>query len=298
MKKIKLVFFVLLILINCTSFSFGATKEDVIAALNQSYYVSEAQPSFRLSSKYINRGVKYLNEHPLTSQQYDGILAAINKGVAFARQVGHTRYREYTKEQYNTALSIILEACSAADVDLEEELQKTEVESSSSAVSTPPTTTVSEGKTVDNKPVIIQENHENNEIVVIVSGEVIPDVILDEDNNYKNSSGEIIVYSGEVKIQETQSQSPVSTITSTKTKNISKMDQIMAILIGIVVIVIIVNFFLIRLIFKKKWNRIIKVILEIILVVGTLALIIGLGVIVYYYDIIKKMLQLYFYLHR
>ena len=286
MKKFTILLFVLFILINCVSTSLAATKEDVISALHSSYYVSEKQPNFRLSSKYIQKGEQYLNEHPLKPEQYDMILAAINKGVAFAREVGHTRYKEYTKEQYNTALNIILEACAAANVDLEEEINKEEAVK----VKEEPKVKVSSAKTIDDKPVVIETNKETNEITVTISGEVISDVTIDEDNNIKNSSGEVIVFSGDVKPVETKAPVP-STVSSVK---MSKVNSIIVAIFAIEVVIIIINFLLIRLIFKKKWNKIIKVILGMILIVGTLAVLVGLCMSIYYIDIIKKMLQLYY----
>ena len=105
-----------------SSTSLAATKQDVINAINAHYQVGDT--NFRLPQKYINMGEEYLNSHPLTSEQYSQILACINSAVAYAREIGHLRYKEYTKEQINKGLSFVLAACKAAEVNLKEEINK------------------------------------------------------------------------------------------------------------------------------------------------------------------------------
>ena len=161
-KRIVLALIVLITLFS--SLSFGATKQDVINAINASYYVSEEQPSFKLPEKYRNKGITYLNEHELTSKQYSQILAAINEGVAFAREVGHTHYKKYTKEQLNKALKIVSSACKAAGVDMNEEINKEQnsQKANNANSATNNTQKQNNSNTTNNNPSSTNSNTKNN----------------------------------------------------------------------------------------------------------------------------------------
>ena len=277
--KLKNYIFVFIFFIFILSNVFAATKEDVISAINKTYSVSETK-NYRLPQKYIDKGVEYLNSHPLTSAQYSRILAAINKAVEFAREVGHTNYKQYTKEQLNRALNIVLEACKAADVDLNEEIKK-EQESK-----------VEKKETKKDKPVIKQEKP------AIVTP--IPEIRSGEDT-LENISGENLTqnieFSGEVNKAKETTEKVIEETVLEKVSEINYENIVIRniiLVIFVIFVIILLNIFIIRLIIKKKRNKIIRNLLIVLFSLFTIVEIIALGLIIYYFEEIKIVYELYY----
>ena len=103
MKKINRFFLLLFIfIIFISNISYGATKESVISAINNTYYV--AGEPFRLPDKVIGKAISYLNSHNLTSEQYSSILSAINRAVDLANEVGTTDITKISKSDLKRGL--------------------------------------------------------------------------------------------------------------------------------------------------------------------------------------------------
>ena len=310
LKKTVLILIVVLSLFS--SFALAATKQDVINAINASYYVSEEQPSFRLPEKYRNKGITYLNEHELTSKQYSQILAAINEGVAYAREIGHTHYKKYTKEQLNRALSIVNKACAAAEVDMNEEVNKesakkaesTKTNSNSSTTNNKTNNTNktnNSNKQNSNKDTSkqntnndakqtnttnnIEENKVDNQIMdsgdIILSGDVM-------------SSGETLENSD---LLSGEDFNLIDIISDDKPVNInSEINRNIALVIAGIVILVVLNILIIRLIFKKIRFKILRYVLIVIFILIVVALLVALGFLLYYLDEIKLAYQIYYLL--
>jgi len=326
MKKLFASLLVILTLLS--SVCFAATKADVIAAINATYKVGDE--TFRLPQKYINRGTTYLNSHPLTSEQYSQILGCINSAVAYCREIGHVRYKEYTKEQINKGLSIVAAACRAAEVDMEEEAKKIDEPEATTPVTTTPAqnqTPASQDPTgtsvtTDNpasstnvgnpttenpsssKP-IVKITADGQKVLINESGEVIdenPDITSIEAAS--TNSGETVVKTfydenDFITIDGKDGYIDIDDIYYPKDANDEIKDKINIRLFIIYIIafsVLILNIFLIRLIFKKKWNKIRKTVLMVLLSVISILIIIAIIITLYYIEELKLVLELYYLL--
>ncbi len=279
--------FLLLLIVSITlflSFAQAATKEDVIVAINATYQVSETE-KFRLPQKYINKGEEYLNTHPLTSKQYSQILAAIDKAVEFAREVGHTNYKKYTKEQINRALSIIIEACRAANVDFEAELRKetnNKTNKNNSKLGSNKVITEVTPKVKDKSGEKITSSGDSGDII---SGDYYETTYISGD----------YIDTNEDDLQNTHDDVLSQVTNEESSENIYFIinRNIVLVIMGII-LVIIFNILLIRLIFKKNWNKIFKKIVIAMLVILIIALISVLCLILYYIEEIKMIYELYY----
>lgn len=337
MKRLFASLLVLLTLLS--SVCFAATKADVIAAINATYKVGDE--TFRLPQKYINRGTSYLNEHPLTSEQYSQILGCINSAVAYCREIGHVRYKEYTKEQINKGLSIVAAACRAAEVDMEEEAKKIDEPEATTPVTTTPAqnqTPASQDPTgtsvtTDNPASSINVTTDNPASSTNVgnpttenpsSSKPIVKITADGQKVLVNESGEIIDENPDIASIEAASTNSGETVVKTfydendfitidgkdgyididdiyypKDANDEIKDKINIRLFIIYIIafsVLILNIFLIRLIFKKKWNKIRKTVLMVLLGVISILIIIAIIITLYYIEELKLVLELYYLL--
>lgn len=326
MKKLFASLLVILTLLS--SVCFAATKADVIAAINATYKVGDE--TFRLPQKYINRGTTYLNSHPLTSEQYSQILGCINSAVAYCREIGHVRYKEYTKEQINKGLSIVAAACRAAEVDMEEEAKKIDEPEATTPVTTTPAQNQTPASqeptgtsiTTDNpasstnvgnpttenpsssKP-IVKITADGQKVLVNESGEIInenPDIASIEAAS--TNSGETVVKTfydenDFITIDGKDGYIDIDDIYYPKDANDEIKDKINIRLFIIYIIaffVLILNIFLIRLIFKKKWNKIRKTVLMVLLSVISILIIIAIIITLYYIEELKLVLELYYLL--
>ena len=285
--------FILLILcvVLSSSISLGATKQDVINAINAYYQVGDT--NFRLPQKYINKGEAYLNSHPLTSEQYSKILDCISAAVAYAREIGHVRYKEYTKEQINKGLSIVLAACKAAEVDLKaemnnnaEELHNVETQVFNNNGNGKKTSVVdSSAQKTDSSAVenyVNSDNADATKEIGVISGE-------------KAISGNII--SGEAVSNNIDINELSEKIVYTEDDIDKVINRKLFIIYFIIFTILLINILFIRLIFKKNWNKILKTILIVLLSIITLAILIVTLISIYYIEELKIIYELYYLLY-
>ena len=278
MKKLFLILITLVILMSSTSLA--ATKQDVINAINAYYQVGDT--NFRLPQKYINKGEAYLNSHPLTSEQYDRILGCIYSAVAYAREIGHVRYKEYTKEQINKGLSFVLAACKAAEVDLSSEMKNNaddlhNIETQTNITASNNASNANQNKVVDTP----DEDNLKESVVESTSGELV--------QSGENGSGEAFAPIEKI-------DALVETIKYTEDDLDREINRKLFFIYLFVFSIIIINILLIRLLFKKKWNKILKNILIVVLSVITLALLIITIISIYYIEELKIIYELYYLL--
>ena len=287
--------FTLLILcvVLLSSFSLGATKQDVINAINAHYQVGDT--NFRLPQKYINKGEAYLNSHELTSEQYSKILDCIYAAVAYAREIGHVRYKEYTKEQINKGLSYVLAACKAANVDMSAEM-KNESSSSSSSSSSEGSHNVetTTSNKVDNAQKTVAVDDADGSKVDSANVEVGAEVA-------QETSGEVLI-SGEIQSGEAISTDiDIDALTEKIVYTEDDIDRVinrkLFFIYFVIFSILLVNILLIRLLFKKKWNKILKTILIVVLSIITLAILIASLISIYYIEELKIIYELYYLLY-
>ncbi len=281
MKRIFLILLTLIVL--SSSYSLAATKEDVINAINAHYQVGDT--NFRLPQKYINKGEAYLNSHPLTSEQYSKILDCISAAVAYAREIGHVRYKEYTKEQINKGLSIVLQACKAAEVDLKAEMKNN-------------------AEDLHNVETQVFDKKDNGKKVVSVDGAETNKEANDKSSittSMDNVSGETAksgeIQSGEAVSNTTDIDSLSEKIVYTEDDLDKRVNRKLFIIYFVIFTILLVNILLIRLIFKKKWNKIFKTILIVILSIITLTILVFTIISLYYIEELKIIYELYYLLY-
>lgn len=287
MKRILSLILVVILVI--PSFSYAATKEDVINAINATYQVGDS--SFRLPQKYVNRGVAYLNSHPLTSEQYSRILGCIGAAVNYAREIGHVRYKEYTKEQINKGLQYVYAACAAAEVNLNEEAKKEEEPAPVSSTSA--TTSVDINANTEQTEKINKTDLHNSNDKLNDSGDIVE--VNESTSGETSMSGEI--QSGEAFEDPFDIDTYVEKLVYTEDDVDKEINQKLFIIYFLAFTILIVNILLIRLIFKKKWNKILKVTLIVLFVIISLILIAGICISLYYIEELKLIYKLYYLLY-
>ena len=245
-----------------------------------------------MPQKYINRGVAYLNSHPLTSEQYSRILGCIGAAVNYAREIGHVRYKEYTKEQINKGLQYVYAACAAAEVNLNEEVKKEEETapentSSSSAIAVDINANTEQTEKI-NKTGLHNSNDKLND-----SGDIVE--VNEGTSGETSMSGEI--QSGEAFEDPFDIDAYVEKLVYTEDDVDKEINQKLFIIYFLAFTILIVNILLIRLIFKKKWNKILKVTLIVLFVIISLILIAGICISLYYIEELKLIYKLYYLLY-
>lgn len=284
LKKILCIFSVLLVFF-CNNV-FAATKEDVISAINKTYTVGNE--TFRLPQKIITKGENYLKKNNLSSVQYDNILKSIDKAVALAREVGTTDIKKVSKEDLKRALEILTEASASANVDLNKELAESDINISEIVNPPPVVTPETPDLPVDDK------NNSSNEPSVDNNIEKNEDV--NKPNDDINSSN-----GGAENKAPTENNLSVPTVDNTQNlnQNDKKLDNITIeeiLTIGIIVLILILFVFILvfYLIFKSKWNKILKYMLMIIFVILIIIILVVLISILYYIEEIKLIYKLYY----
>ena len=257
-KKILFVFSIMLACVIITSSLvsnvYAATKQDVISALTRTYKV--AGKDFKIPQKYVTKGVDYLNNNDLTSEQYDKIINVISKGMEIADNAGTTKLKELSKEDLQKAIGLAMETSKELNIDIEAEMAKSNEPKTQQTVE-------------ENKPVVNSGEDNSN---VNISG---------ENNSDGVESGEEI-FSGE-EVTQNPSGSLMGLIESLRDeggasqeaieKNVNRKIRDIFITIGIIIFI---NILIIYLLFKSKWNKIIKYILIICFTLLLLILIAGL----------------------
>ena len=266
----------------------AATKEDVIAAINATYSVGDT--TYRLPQSVINKGVNFLNKKKLTSEQYDKILGTIGSAVALARQAGTTDITKVSKEDLKKGIGLIQQASSAANVDLSELSGKLSSELNSEKRKQQQSNNSNNGNTVSQEKINEKDGKSSN----FVSGEVLlSGEVLEENHPSGESSGEATLPMASIEdmmdILHEFVEDPDPEIDATIDRNIK------IVFIGLVLILFLL-FFIIYLLFKSKWNRIVKYILIVFFVIVSLAILCVLGVGLWQLERIRDVYKMYYLL--
>ena len=262
-KKLLFVFSIMLacviISLGLVNNTYAATKQDVISALTRTYKV--AGKDFKIPQKYVTKGVDYLNNNDLTSEQYDKIINVISKGMEIADNAGTTKLKELSKEDLQKAIGLAMETSKELNIDIEAEMAKS---------NEPKTQQVVE----ENKPAINSGEENSN-------GEISGEVISGENLSEEIGSGEETSSSEEV--SQNPSGSLMGLIESLRDeggasreaieKTVDRRIRDIFITIGIIIFV---NILIIYLLFKSKWNKIIKYILIVCFILLLLVLLASL----------------------
>jgi len=286
-RKIFLVFTVFSLVI--FSNVFAATKEDVIAAINKTYTVVDE--TYRLPQNVINKGVNYLNTHPLTSAQYDNILKCIDNAVALAREVGTTDISKVSREDLQKALKILTEASNSANVDLNEYINENNIP-------IPGDKEKPKENATNNTPGGNKENIDKNKVdgnTQISDSSESTNGSESADNNSGNilhagASGDKQSLSGE---SNATSEEDVQDF---KEKNNSDniIDRNIKFFIIGLILILLVLFLIFYLILKSKWNKIIRyvlMVLFVLLIIITLVILVGT---IIYLEEIRSIYKLYY----
>lgn len=268
----KIIFPLLVIFVLCfTSCVFGATKQDVINAINATYPVGDS--SYRLPQSVINKGVNAINSRDLTPQQCDRILGMIGRAVAVAQHAGTTDITKVSKEDIQAGISIIREATGAAKMDLGLSIPK-----------------------IDNNTGANSSNSNGNGQSSPSSDAVGTDLQSGEQRSGDLLSGDVT--SGDASNEEVFNI--LSFFMDSSGDDAKEIEQTVethsTIAIIVLILILFLNIFIIYLLFRSKWNKIAKCILIIIFVILFLSTLFVLCVGLYYIEELKMIYKLYYML--
>lgn len=251
---------------------FATTKQDVLNALNSTYEV--AGKNYKVPQKWVNAGVEFLDNNELTSEQCDTILWGIHAGIEVAREEGTTDRRKISDAGMQKLMYIASEVSLATDVDIDEVVEEVEE--------------------IINEPVINNNENIKSEEISETPQEVDLDLSGEIDIQ---TSGEV---SGEMvnEISEEKEEIATQPNSTASYKKILKEADTKAsnrIKIGIFLIIIIlfINIFIIYLLFKAKWNKILRYVLIVIFVLLTVILLIALVLALANFKRFRLMYRLY-----
>ena len=126
MKRFLIVLCFIITITCFSTISYATTRHDVINALKSTY--TYGGKSYTVPKKAADKCIDFLFETSLTSEQYDGLISCIYRAMDLAGQIGTTSRHKMTDEQKQMFVPIVLEAARIADIDLDEELEKSNVE--------------------------------------------------------------------------------------------------------------------------------------------------------------------------
>lgn len=241
---------ILLLIVFGLLFSFntvlGATEEDVLAAINKTYTVG-GEP-YRLPDAIISKAKNYLKKHELSSKQCDTILNSINNVVSIAQKAGTTDLTKINKEDIREGLNSVAQASKAANVDLNKHLSKDMINGANdtSKNSSSNSSSNSSNKSLNNNS---EKNGSTSNEVETNSGEN-EEVKTEVSNSPKN--------------EEVNEENNIVNFLLESEEIDKKIDDYMTKGRIIVICVIFITLFLVYLLIKSKWNKIIKVFLIVI----------------------------------
>ena len=113
MDKIRLVLFLLIFLLACGTVCNATTKEELIIAINSTYYV--AGKPYKLPEDIRIKGINYLRTHYFTEEDCTKIMGYINEAVDFANEVGTTDITKVSSTDIKKGMKIVSKAVAIAD---------------------------------------------------------------------------------------------------------------------------------------------------------------------------------------
>lgn len=113
MGKMKKIIFFIMIFLSIGVVTNAATKEDLIVAINKTYYV--AGKAYILPENIRVKGINYLRTHYFTEDECTKIMQYIDEAVAFANEVGTTDITKVSSEDINKGMKIVSKAVVIAD---------------------------------------------------------------------------------------------------------------------------------------------------------------------------------------
>lgn len=296
-KKLWCLFLVVMLLF--CNVTFGATKYDVIKAINKTYQVGKEK--YRLPQKIIDKGTNYLNKNELTEAQYDNILSCIDKAVALAREVGTTDIKKVSKEDLRRALEILREASSAANVNLDEKLAENNIKIPVGVENVENEDKFSAGNKVEVTPIVDVSKKE--EITTEVSSS---DTLIDKidktdsalNGDYVDSDAveerpDTIEVSGDSEVKSNDVKNDENVIVVTEKEENKNIDKLIIFSIIVLFIILMVFILILLLILKSKCNRILKYVLVIIFSILIFILFCIIAGVLYYMEELKLIYEIY-----
>ena len=295
----KIVSLIIVIVLFASNSSYAATKEDVISAINKTYIIGEE--TYRLPEKIIIKGQNYLNKNPLKPNQYDTILECIDSAVALAIELGTTDIKKVSKDDMRRALNILVKASESANIDLNKELAENDIDLSENSSTT--SNDVKENthtNKVEQKPITNQQNKSENNITETDKNLSSEESINSEKTDNSLTSGESIIDTEKndginVEIEDKKSGDFLNISVPQSAENTGNIiDRNIKIISIVLIVIFLINILIFYLIFKSKWNRIIKYIS--IIIFGMLIIISFVLLFIFFNNIeeLKLIFKLYY----
>lgn len=278
MKRVLLVILLLVAVFMCGS-SYAATKEDVISAMKKTYIVGDS--TFQLPSSVVKKAENYFSKSNLTEEQYDNIMYNINGLVSLAQKNGTINPDEVSIEDKMKAFDMIADASESANIDLDKALADSNIviEIPNKNVTTEKDNVTNKSNSEKNEETPRKSNDDKKEEVPNKStGEnqeikepEIVDTNLNEADSEPSESTNTISLNDIIPVSDDKNNSG----SIAKEVNVKFNKYATLVVIGLTV-VIFINFLIIYLIFKSKWNRIIKYIFIVVFIVAVLVILAAL----------------------
>lgn len=113
MEKIKKIIIFIMIFLSIGVVTNATTKEDLIVAINKTYYV--AGKTYTLPENIRVKGINYLRTHYFTEDECAKIMQYIDEAVTFANEVGTTDITKVSSEDIKKGMKIVSKAVAIAD---------------------------------------------------------------------------------------------------------------------------------------------------------------------------------------
>lgn len=108
----RVYFLVLILIISFSNFVYASEKENLIYAINKTYYVGGE--AYTLPESIKVKGINYLRTHYFTEEQCKEIMGCINEAVVYANELGTTNISKLSESDIKKGLSYVYKAISIA----------------------------------------------------------------------------------------------------------------------------------------------------------------------------------------
>ena len=265
-RRFLLITFVLLF--SLSGNVFASKKEELIIALNKTYYVG--QESYTLPEDVRVTAINYLRTHYFTEEECAEIISCINDAVAFANKLGTTDISKISADDLQIGINYAYKAIAIADkaptiAEMEAKLEAEKQEKKEEVKE--PIVEKNEVDVISNKVTVEEKVDTSTEQEEVVSDTVPSDNIetekSDSEANSQEDKGEIVYEEDEIDYSKylTDTQFVDADFEELKTKFIgeAKTQSVKIILPYIykflLISILIIIFFVIILLIKKKLRR-------------------------------------------
>lgn len=276
-----------IILTMLSSCTFGATREDIISAMKETYTVGE--DTFKLPNNIVKKAEKYFKKNELTEEQYSNILNNINRLVGIAQKNGTIDVNQMSAQDKMKAFDIIADTSKTANIDLDKALEENNI------VIEIPVSKPAEDKKDETEPVVKEEIKEveasSNKDNVEKNSETSSDSNSETTKTLNLSE---MIRGSEESTTDNSSNNDGSEKKSIAKEVNKKFNRYATLVVVGAVIILFINFLIIYLIFKTKWNRMIKYILIVIFVLIVLVILAALIYGLFRLEDIRAVYKLYY----